>query len=60
MSHEVGSDFRKWDQPSIALFLKKRWWKRHANPPGPSVTRYWEDNTIRREETDVIRVTEGS
>lgn len=56
----MGRDtLRKWDAPSRALFLRRRWFERNINPPGPGVVRHQEDGIERFEENGIIRVTEN-
>lgn len=59
MSHEIGSDLRKWDAPSVAFFLKKRWWKRNVDPVGPSGPMITEAGSFMETESGVTMVTEG-
>lgn len=51
---------RKWDKPSTALFLRRRFYLRNVNPIGPSEPRITEDNILRETEDGQVRVTEGA
>lgn len=51
--------YSKWDDPSTALFLRRRFYLHNVNPIGPSVARREEDNTFRHEEDGTLRMTEG-